>query len=80
MMHLHTTVIRVMDKHMDTPDWREICDEQEARPYPLRHVLGQRDNVSHRLRKVDWRGVAYGFYLLVAGLLIAGLALALGVM
>lgn len=34
------------------------ADEQEARPYPLRNVLGEGPNVLHRkpwYRKVDWR-------------------------
>ena len=68
-MELHTIVNRVMEQNgiePDTPDWKRICDEQQARPYPLRNVLHMPPNVSHGkpwYAKVDWDGVGIVFLL-----------------
>ena len=58
----------------DAPDWKRICEEQQARPYWARNVLHMPPNVSHGkpwYAKVDWDGVGIVFLLFLLCVLCA---------
>ena len=76
-MRIHEITEGVVRRH-GVPDWKQICEEQEAKAYPYRGILAPRPNVSHRLHRIDWRGVLYGLGLALAALVIALCVIGLG--
>ena len=69
MTKLMQTTIHIMDKHMDPPDWREICEQEQAKPYWARNVLYQGRNVSHRRNRWLAFVLFEGVFVAVVGLL-----------